>query len=96
MPSKSFGTWLREQRAALGLTQLELADLTGILNVTISNYELDQRLPSLENAVILAAELHVEQAELITRLMKARLMKTVEGRILMAEFREGRFYDDER
>ena len=93
MPLQTFGAWLRAARESRSLTQLDLGDLTGIANVTISHFETDRRLPTLSQAAALSSELFIDMNEVATRIVKERLMKTLEGRILMAEFRDGRFYD---
>ena len=91
----TFGAWLRAQRLAMNLTQDALGGLAGIANTRISDYENDRRLPSFDDAVALAYELQLNVYETVTRMMKERLMATEEGRIFMAEFRAGRFYDDD-
>ena len=42
-----FGKWLKEQRLNLGLTQRELANLTGLTNITINNFESGKNTPGL-------------------------------------------------
>jgi transcriptional regulator with XRE-family HTH domain len=91
----SFGEWLRRCREEMGLTQLDLGGLTGIHNVTISDYERGRRYPSLGNVAFLSGELQVDTSEMVARMVKEQLMKTEIGRIALAEFREGRFYGDE-
>lgn len=89
-----FGDWLRRQREEMGLTQLDLAGLTGIHNVTISDYERGRRYPSLGNVAALSTELQVDTAEMATRIVKERMLQSDLGNIALAEFREGRFYDE--
>ncbi len=43
---RSFGYWLKERRAALDLTQAELADQVGCSTMTIRKIEADERRPS--------------------------------------------------
>lgn len=94
MPQTDFGTWLEGIRRRELLTQVDLADTTGIKNVTISHFENGHRLPTYAQAITLALELRVDSVEMVTRMMKERLSRTPEGRILMDEFRAGRFYDE--
>src|SRR5260370_18554975 len=42
----SFGTWLRQRRKALDVTQVELADQIGCAKTTIQKIEGDERRPS--------------------------------------------------
>ena len=91
----TLGEKLRALRIDMNLTQMDVAGLTGIHHVTISEYERSFRIPSFEDAVILAHELGGEVNEFVTLSVKERLLKTEAGRIALAEFREGRFYDDE-
>lgn len=90
----TLGEQLRAYRRERGLTQLDLGGLCGIHNVTISEYERGARLPSFEDVIVLATELGANPHELVTRMVKERLLKTEAGRIALAEFREGRFYDE--
>jgi transcriptional regulator with XRE-family HTH domain len=90
----TFGTWLRAARQMNNLTQRELSGLTGVHNVTVSQYEHDRRLPTFEDTVVMATELGLNPHEAVARVVKARLLATEEGRIFLAEARQGRFYDD--
>src|SRR5262245_32169875 len=42
----SFGSWLRQRRKALDLTQVDLADQVGCSVITIKKIEADERRPS--------------------------------------------------
>lgn len=52
---KGFGERLLELRRAVGLTQKQVADELGIHSVTYLHYEKDQREPSLDTVVRIAA-----------------------------------------
>ena len=57
--SPSFGTWLRQRRKALGLTQAELARRTNCSFETIRKMEIGARRPSAELARALATALEI-------------------------------------
>ncbi len=59
----SFGTWLKQRRKALDLTQEELARRLGCATVTLQKIELDERRPSKEIAARLAEALEIPPAE---------------------------------
>jgi transcriptional regulator with XRE-family HTH domain len=94
-PTVPFGTWIRRAREMNGLSQKDLSGLTGIVQSTLSSIEHGVRLPTFENCVVLAAELGVNQHEAVARMVKEQLLRTDEGRIFLAEVRDGRLYDDE-
>jgi predicted ATPase/tetratricopeptide (TPR) repeat protein/transcriptional regulator with XRE-family HTH domain len=71
-PEKPFGSWLRERRRALDLTQTELADRVGCALVTVKKFETGDRRPSKQIAQRLAAALMVEPAALTTFVTFAR------------------------
>jgi transcriptional regulator with XRE-family HTH domain len=49
VPQWTFGDRLKKAREHAGLTQAELAELTGISRATISNYEVDKFTPTKPN-----------------------------------------------
>src|SRR5918998_2251201 len=55
----SFGTWLKQRRKALDLTQAELARRVGCAMMTIQKIEADERRPSKEIAARLAVALEL-------------------------------------
>lgn len=57
--ARSFGTWLRQQRHLLDLTQAELAQQVGCAVVTIRKFEADELRPSKQMAERLAQCLQV-------------------------------------
>ena len=59
----SFGTWLRQRRRALDLTQAELARRLGCATVTLQKIERDERRPSKEIAERLAEVLELPSEE---------------------------------
>ncbi len=68
----SFGTWLRQRRRALDLTQAELARRLGCATVTLQKIELDERRPSKDTAVRLAEALEIAPEERGAFLKSAR------------------------
>lgn len=62
---------LREIRKARGMTQIQLANHTGINRVTIARYETDKIWPTLRNAEKLADALGVTLNELIGKEVSA-------------------------
>lgn len=58
---------LRDFRKACGLTQQQLADAVGVLNVSISNYERGTQMPDLTTLTKIADTLHVTTDELLGR-----------------------------
>jgi transcriptional regulator with XRE-family HTH domain len=59
----SFGSWLRQRRKSLDLTQFELADQIGCSVVTIRKIEVDERRPSKQIAERMADVLAVSAEE---------------------------------
>src|SRR5579871_4393190 len=59
----SFGTWLRQRRKALDLTQAELADQIGCAKTTIQKIEGDERRPSKQIAERMADVLAIADIE---------------------------------
>jgi transcriptional regulator with XRE-family HTH domain len=54
-----FGKKLRQLRKGKGLTQIELAQKSGVSQGVITNYERGFRTPTLEKAILLAKALNV-------------------------------------
>jgi predicted ATPase/transcriptional regulator with XRE-family HTH domain len=61
--SMSFGTWLRQQRRALDLTQRAFADQIGCAEITVRRMEADEYKPSNELALVLFEKLGIPEAE---------------------------------
>lgn len=61
--SISFGTWLRQHRRALDLTQQAFADQVGCARITLSRIEADTLKPSKELALILLEKLGILELE---------------------------------
>src|SRR5512141_3446608 len=61
--SISFGTWLRQKRRALDLTQKALADQVGCATITLRRMEADQYKPSTELALVLFEKLGIPEPE---------------------------------
>lgn len=59
----SFGTWLKQRRHTLDLTQAELAQQVGCATVTLQKIELDERRPSKDIAERLAEVLDIPLEE---------------------------------
>ena len=55
----SFGSWLRQRRKALDLTQAALAARVGVVTSTIEKIEAELRRPSQQTAARLAAALAI-------------------------------------
>ncbi len=68
----SFGTWLKQRRRALDLTQAELARRLGCATVTFQKIELDERKPSKDIAERLAEVLQIAPEERTAFLRSAR------------------------
>ncbi|HKP51872.1 MAG TPA: tetratricopeptide repeat protein [Chloroflexia bacterium] len=60
---RSFSSWLKERRKALGLSRKELAERVGCSEVTIVKLEMEERRPSRQIAELLAQCLELEEAE---------------------------------
>ncbi len=76
----SFGTWLKQRRKALDLTQAELARRVGCAMMTIQKIEADERRPSREIAARLAAVLELPPEEHAAFIQAARAERAV-GRL---------------
>ncbi len=61
--SISFGTWLRQHRRALDLTQKALADQVGCAEITVRRMEADEYKPSNELAFVLLEKLGIHESE---------------------------------
>src|SRR6185503_8961479 len=61
--STSFGTWLRQQRRALDLTQKALAEQVGCAEITVRRMEADEYKPSSELALVLFKKLGIPERE---------------------------------
>src|SRR6186997_3247378 len=59
----SFGTWLRQKRRALDLTQKALADQVGCAEITVRRMEADEYRPSNSLAVVLFEKLGIPEEE---------------------------------
>jgi predicted ATPase/DNA-binding XRE family transcriptional regulator len=59
----SFGEWLKRQRKASGLTQEQLADQIGCAAITVRKIEAEQRRPSEQIALLLAAIFKISEEE---------------------------------
>lgn len=59
----SFGSWLKQRRKMLDLTQADLARRVGCATVTIQKIEADERRPSLQVAELLADCLEISAAD---------------------------------
>ncbi len=60
-----FASRVREQRAAVGMSQVQLAFRSGINRTYIGSLESGRRNPSLENICRLALALGVDAADLV-------------------------------
>ncbi|MEO5887349.1 MAG: helix-turn-helix transcriptional regulator, partial [Anaerolineales bacterium] len=61
--STSFGTWLRQQRRALDLTQKAFANQVGCAEITLRRMEADEYKPSHELALVLFEQLGIPEPE---------------------------------
>jgi non-specific serine/threonine protein kinase len=59
----SFGTWLRQRRRALDLTQKAFADRVGCAEITVRRMEADEYKPSNELALVLFEKLGIPELE---------------------------------
>jgi predicted ATPase/DNA-binding XRE family transcriptional regulator len=59
----SFGTWLRQHRRALDLTQKALANQVGCAEITVRRMEADEYKPSHELALVLFEKLGIPESE---------------------------------
>ncbi len=63
MADLSFGSWLKHQRKASGLTQEQLADQVGCSSIAIRKIEAEERRPSAQIAGRIAQIFHIPQNE---------------------------------
>ncbi len=68
----TFGSWLKQRRKRLHLTQHELAQAVGYADVTLRKVEADELRPSVEMAQRLAAALQIPAADAAQFLRFAR------------------------
>ena len=61
--SVSFGTWLRQRRRALDLTQKALAREVGCAEITVRRMEADEYKPSHDLALVLLEKLGIPESE---------------------------------
>src|SRR6476660_4897465 len=61
--SISFGTWLRQKRRSLDLTQKALADQVGCAEITVRRMEADEYRPSNELALVLLEKRGIPEPE---------------------------------
>ena len=61
--SISFGTWLRQRRRSLDLTQKAFADQVGCAEITVRRMEADEYKPSNELALVLFEKLGIPEPE---------------------------------
>lgn len=73
----SLGYWIRRQRMALDLTQMELAKQVGCAEITLRKIEADERRPSPQMAQRLAHFLHLAESERVRFMAIAVGSKTV-------------------
>jgi predicted ATPase/DNA-binding XRE family transcriptional regulator len=59
----SFGTWLRQKRRSLDLTQKAFADQVGCAEITVRRMEADEYKPSNELALVLFEKLGIPESE---------------------------------
>ena len=78
MPDEiSFGTWLRQRRRILDLTQQALADQVGCARITLRRIEADALKPSKELAIILLEKLGVPELERPQWILFARGLSSI-------------------
>ena len=75
----SFGTWLRQRRRALDLTQKAFADQIGCAEITVRRMEADEYKPSKELAFVLFEELGIPEPERHHWISFARGMSDLPG-----------------
>src|SRR5215217_2339323 len=68
----SFGTWLRQKRRALDLTQKALADQVSCAEITVRRMEADEYKPSHELALVLFEKLGMPEPEQVQWVRFAR------------------------
>jgi predicted ATPase/DNA-binding XRE family transcriptional regulator len=75
--SISFGTWLRQKRRALDLTQKAFADQIGCAEITVRRMEADEYKPSKELALVLFEKLGISEPERMQWISFARGMSNL-------------------
>lgn len=65
MDQKKIGSFLRELRKEKGITQEQLAELTGVSNRSVSRWETGTNLPDLDILIQLADYYNVELREIL-------------------------------
>lgn len=70
--TQTFGSWLRQRRRALDLTQTEIARLVGCAPITIRKFEADEMRPSKQLAELLAEQLEIAPDERVDFVRFAR------------------------
>ena len=75
----SFGTWLRQKRRALDLTQKAFADQIGCAEITVRRMEADEYKPSKELALLLFERLGISESERSQWISFARGMSGLPG-----------------
>lgn len=64
MKTRTVKNCVREIRSSLGMTQEELAGLTGVARQSIISIEKERYLPNIETALLISKSLNVPVAEL--------------------------------
>ena len=78
-PPPIFGVWLRNQRAAKGAMQRNLAAVADMDSSHLGKVERGERLPTAEQATAIARFLDVDEMEMRARLAAARLLLECDG-----------------
>ncbi len=65
MDSKRIGKRIQAARIAVGMTQVQLAEKTGLTPKYISNIECGAKLPKFETFITLANTLHIDANSLL-------------------------------
>lgn len=71
----NFGTYLKEKRLALGLTQKQVADNMGVYQQTIARYEKAERLPKTATLQRLADAMGISLSDLTEPYYKDAIKK---------------------
>lgn len=64
---QEFGAWLSRQRGAIGYTQEQAAERSGLTRVQWARWETGASLPRRENCVAIAAAVRTEESEVLVR-----------------------------
>lgn len=70
MKERSIGKFIKELRQEKGISQRELAEKLNLSDTTISRWEQDIALPSIDDIKILSKHLDITTNELMANLMK--------------------------